>query len=107
GREEGVGRAGIAYVIVGGVRFYERKEIKDTLAYLRLLVNPADDVAFRRAVAAPARGIGATTLARLDEVAARDSKPLLALAAEPPLDIRGKASRGLEEIAGLIRQLAA
>jgi len=63
-------------------------------------VNPADDVAFRRAVGAPTRGIGATTLARLDEVAARDSKPLLALAAEPPLDIRGKASRGLEEFAG-------
>jgi DNA helicase-2/ATP-dependent DNA helicase PcrA len=105
--EDALRRARIPYVIVGGVRFYERKEIKDTLAYLRLLVNPADDVAFRRAVAAPARGIGATTLARLDEVAARDSKPLLALAAEPPLDIRGKASRGLEEFAGLIRKLAA
>jgi len=46
-------RRGIPYVIVGGVRFYERKEIKDALAYLRLLVNPADDVAFRRAIAAP------------------------------------------------------
>src|SRR5207247_830742 len=77
------------------------------VAYLRLLVNPADDVAFRRAVGAPTRGIGATTLARLDEVAARDSKPLLALAAEPPLDIRGKASRGLEEFPGLIRKLPA
>jgi len=105
--EDALRRARIPYVIVGGVRFYERREIKDTLAYLRLLVNPADDVAFRRAVAAPARGIGATTLARLDEVASRDSKPLLALAAEPPLDIRGKASRGLEEFAGLIRKLAA
>jgi len=105
--EDALRRARIPYVIVGGVRFYERREIKDTLAYLRLLVNPADDVAFRRAVGAPTRGIGATTLARLDEVAARDSKPLLALAAEPPLDIRGKASRGLEEFAGLIRKLAA
>src|SRR5437867_3859616 len=105
--EDALRRARIPYVIVGGVRFYERREIKDTLVYLRLLVNPADDVAFRRAVGAPTRGIGATTLARLDEVAARDSKPLLALAAEPPLDIRGKASRGLEEFAGLIRKLAA
>src|SRR5438105_2833956 len=105
--EDALRRARIPYVIVGGVRFYERREIKDTLAYLRLLVNPADDVAFRRAVGAPTRGIGATTLARLDEVAPRDSKPLLALASEPPLDIRGKASRGLEEFARLIGKLAA
>src|SRR4029453_5339306 len=51
-------RASIPYVIVGGVRFYERREIKDVVAYLRLLVNRRDDVAFRRAVAAPSRGIG-------------------------------------------------
>ena len=105
--EDALRRARIPYVIVGGVRFYERREVKDTLAYLRLIVNPADDVAFRRAVGAPARGIGATTLARLDEVAAREERPLLALAAEPPLDIRGKASRGLEEFARLIGKLAA
>src|SRR5207249_11739164 len=56
--EEALRRARIPYVIVGGVRFYERREIKDTLAYLRLVVNAADDVAFRRAIAAPSRGIG-------------------------------------------------
>ncbi|MGH8721794.1 MAG: ATP-dependent helicase, partial [Burkholderiales bacterium] len=59
--EDALRRGGIPYVIVGGVRFYERKEIKDTLAYLRLIVNGADDVAFRRAVQAPGRGIGRTT----------------------------------------------
>jgi DNA helicase-2/ATP-dependent DNA helicase PcrA len=88
------------------VRFYERKEIKDTLAYLRLTLNPADDVAFRRAVAAPARGIGAGTLARLDEVALDESRPLLRLAADPPGEVRGKARRALEDFAALIARLA-
>src|SRR5688572_20136774 len=54
--EDALRRGRIPYVIVGGVRFYERREIKDTLAYLRLILNPADDVAFRRAIGAPARG---------------------------------------------------
>jgi DNA helicase-2/ATP-dependent DNA helicase PcrA len=105
--EDALRRARIPYVIVGGVRFYERKEIKDTLAYLRLTVNPADDVAFRRAIAAPARGIGAGTLARLEEEAARQGRPLLAVAAAPPADVRGKAGRSLQDFAALIARLAA
>jgi DNA helicase-2/ATP-dependent DNA helicase PcrA len=104
--EDALRRARIPYVIVGGVRFYERKEIKDTLAYLRLAVNPADDVAFRRAVGAPARGIGSGTLARLDEEALRQSRPLLAAAAAPPADVRGKAGRALQEFAALVGRLA-
>ena len=104
--EDACRRARIPYVIVGGVRFYERREIRDTLAWLRVILNPADDVAFRRAIAAPARGIGATTLARLDEVVARESRPLLAVAADPPLDVRGKARKGLEDFAALVGRLA-
>lgn len=60
--EDVLRRSGIPYVIVGGTRFYERKEIKDVLAYLRLLVNPQDDQSFLRAVNYPARGIGDTSL---------------------------------------------
>ena len=56
--EEALARAGIPYRVVGGVRFYERKEIKDALAYLKLLLNPDDDVSLRRVVNVPARGIG-------------------------------------------------
>jgi ATP-dependent DNA helicase UvrD/PcrA len=104
--EDALRRARVPYAIVGGVRFYERKEIKDTLAYLRLTVNPADDVAFRRAIGAPARGIGQATLARLDEEAARQSRPLLAVAAEPPADVRGKPGRTLQDFAALIARLA-
>ena len=104
--EDALRRARIPYVIVGGVRFYERREIKDTLAYLRLTVNPADDVAFRRAIGAPSRGIGQATLARLDEEATRQSRPLLAVAAEPPADVRGKPARTLQDFAALIGRLA-
>jgi len=67
--EDALRRAGIPYLIVGGVRFYERREIRDIVAYLRLISNPLDDVAFRRAVAAPARGIGKATLDRLADAA--------------------------------------
>src|SRR5438034_214854 len=56
--EDALRRASVPYLIVGGVRFYERREIKDIVAYLRLVVNPLDDAAFRRAVGAPARGAG-------------------------------------------------
>jgi DNA helicase II / ATP-dependent DNA helicase PcrA len=104
--EDALRRARIPYVIVGGVRFSERKEIKDTLAWLRLAINPADDVAFRRAVQAPPRGVGATTLARLDEFALDHNLPLLTLAATPPPDIRGKARTGLEDFAATVQRLA-
>ncbi|HKW94176.1 MAG TPA: UvrD-helicase domain-containing protein, partial [Methylomirabilota bacterium] len=76
--EDALRRASIPYLIVGGVRFYERREIKDAVAYLRLLANPFDDVAFRRAVAAPARGIGKATLDRLADGARAAGASLLA-----------------------------
>lgn len=67
--EEAFRRSGIPYRIVGGVPFYERREVKDVIAYLRLLVNPADDVAFLRAVGWPRRGVGAKSLERLEDLA--------------------------------------
>ncbi|NNE44616.1 MAG: UvrD-helicase domain-containing protein, partial [Gemmatimonadetes bacterium] len=62
-------QGGVPYQLVGGVRFYERREIKDVLAYLRLLVNPADDTAARRVINVPARGIGKKSLEDLQEFA--------------------------------------
>ena len=56
--EDSLMREGIPYQIIGGVRFYERKEIKDALAYLKLIINPHDDVSLRRVINVPARGIG-------------------------------------------------
>lgn len=66
-------RWGVPYRIVGGMRFWDRAEVRHALAYLRLLVNPNDELAFRRVVNVPARGIGAATLDRLAEVARRRS----------------------------------
>ncbi len=103
--EDALRRASIPYLIVGGVRFYERREIKDMVAYLRLLVNPLDDLAFRRAVAAPARGIGKATLDRLTEVARGRGLPLLAACAVLPPDVTAKPRRALEEFAGMIARL--
>ena len=67
--EDVLRRNGVPYVIVGGIRFYERKEIKDVLAYLRLLVNPRDDESLLRAINYPARGIGDTSVEKLMEFA--------------------------------------
>ena len=66
--EDALRRAGTAYRIIGGVRFYERKEIKDALAYLKVALNPADDVSLRRIINVPARGIGKGVMESLEAV---------------------------------------
>lgn len=70
--EESLAAEGIPYHIVGGVRFYARMEVKDILAYLRLLENPADDISLKRIINVPPRGIGAATVDRVAELAARE-----------------------------------
>jgi DNA helicase-2/ATP-dependent DNA helicase PcrA len=75
--EEELLKYDIPYTVVGGMRFYERAEIKDILSYLRLAVNPGDDQAVRRIVNRPARGIGKTTLARAEALAAERDVSLL------------------------------
>ena len=57
------------YRIIGGLRFYERKEIKDVIAYLRLINNISDDLAFERVINIPKRGIGKTTLSKINQIA--------------------------------------
>jgi DNA helicase-2/ATP-dependent DNA helicase PcrA len=80
--EDALMREGIPYKVIGGVRFYERKEIKDALAYLKLIINPHDDVSLRRVINVPARGIGKgvmDSLQAIDPEAVRaDAPPLLA-----------------------------
>ena len=70
--EEALMRNGIPYNIVGGFRFYERKEVKDLLAYLRLIYNPRDDMALERIISVPPRGIGSRTLQAFREIAQRE-----------------------------------
>ncbi len=68
--EEGLRRRAIPYQIIGGLRFYERKEIKDILAYLRVIANPQDRISLLRILNVPTRGIGATTIDRIEQAAA-------------------------------------
>ncbi len=85
--EDALMREGLAYKIVGGVRFYERREIKDALAYMRLVINPHDDVSLRRVINVPARGIGKGVMEAVEKFAPAPDigLPLLAagLAASP------------------------
>ena len=67
--EEVLLKSNIDYTIVGGTKFYDRKEIKDLLAYLRLIANPDDDISFRRIINVPKRGIGATSLDKMADFA--------------------------------------
>jgi DNA helicase-2/ATP-dependent DNA helicase PcrA len=75
--EDAMVAEGIPYHMVGGMRFYERLEIKDILAYLKVLDNPADEIALRRIVNTPPRGIGHATLDKIAELAARRDIPLI------------------------------
>jgi DNA helicase-2/ATP-dependent DNA helicase PcrA len=105
--EEELIRHGIAYRVHGGLRFFERAEIKDALAYLRLLANPADDGAFERVVATPPRGVGDKTLEDLRSAARAAGTSILqaAAAALRAGAIKGRARTGLEALGTLIDSL--
>lgn len=94
----------VPYKVVGGLKFYDRKEIKDVLAYLRLIYNPSDDVAFTRVINRPKRGVGATSLQRLVEYAEEMNLSQYDAAgkvAQIP-GIRGKANKSLLEFYQMI-----
>ena len=95
---------GIPYEVHGGMSFFDRAEIRDLVAYLRLLANPDDDMAFLRAVSAPRRGVGAESLERLSRAAAGAGVSLSAAAADPDLraELPKRAATGLAELADLL-----
>jgi ATP-dependent DNA helicase UvrD/PcrA len=106
--EEAFRRAGIPYRLVGAISFYERREVKDLLAYLRLVANPSDDEAFLRAVGVPRRGLGDTSLAILGHTSQRWSKPLLdtARGAEGITELRPNVREAFRSFAAFIDGLA-
>ena len=104
--EDALMREGIAYKVIGGVRFYERKEVKDTLAYMRLVINPHDDVSLRRVVNVPARGIGKGVMEAVESVGGEETRgrsaelPLLLAGLQPAASAESlwaKIVRGLED----------
>ncbi len=96
---------GLAYQIIGGFRFYERAEIRDALAYLRLVAQPADDLAFDRIVNQPKRGLGDKALATIHAFARQTGQPLL-LAAAQMLDSDELQSRARNSLARFIADIA-
>jgi len=100
--EDALMREGVAYKVIGGVRFYERREIKDALAYMRLVINPHDDVSLRRVINTPARGIGKGVMEAVENVepASDETLPLLSAGLQPTLaanSLWARLVRGLEE----------
>lgn len=105
--EEMLIKSGIAYTMVGGTKFYERKEIKDALAYLRLIFNPSDSLSLLRIINVPRRGIGDATLARLQEHANATGQTLFEVVTNAA-DVPGLANRfagKLDELSELLFEL--
>jgi DNA helicase II / ATP-dependent DNA helicase PcrA len=106
--EDALRNRGIAYRIFGGLRFYDRKEIKDIIAYLRVLHNPADAVSLHRIINVPARGIGDTTVDRLERTAQQKGLSLYQAAMDPTgADVSTAAARKLGEFTGMMERLRA
>ena len=101
--EEHLVKSNIPYKVIGGTRFFDRKEIKDALAYLKVVVNPLDEVALKRVINTPKRGIGDSTIEKLDKFASTNNTTLHeVLDRAPEAGVTGKALRGLEEFIRII-----
>ena len=106
--EEELVRQGVPYKVVGGARFYERREIKDMLAYLHAIANPEDEVSLKRVLNVPRRGIGDTSLGRLDSWAASKGMPFgEALEHAQEAGVTGKALSGIASFLELMLDLRA
>ena len=106
--EERLVRVGIPYKVIGGPRFYDRREVKDALAYLRATVNPADEVSLKRVVNVPKRGVGDTTIGRLDAWARAEGVPFCtALERAEEAGAKGAALRGIAQLRTLLAELRA
>jgi DNA helicase-2/ATP-dependent DNA helicase PcrA len=104
--EEELVRRKISYKVVGGTKFYDRREIKDVLAYLKAVVNPTDEVSLKRIVNVPKRGIGQTSIDRLEKWARANNRPFdQALRHAEAAGVTGTAHRGIRDLVTLLDQL--
>jgi DNA helicase-2/ATP-dependent DNA helicase PcrA len=103
--EEELVRRRVPYIVVGGMKFYERAEVKDAIAYLRLAVRPEDDLAFRRVVNVPARGIGAATLDRIAAAARETGQSWWEVSGAPPAGLSDRARVALSRFRALVEDL--
>ncbi len=104
--EESFMRFGIPYKVVGGTRFYDRREIKDAMAYLRAVVNPADEVSIKRVLNVPKRGVGDGSVAKLDAFAKADGISFAeAMRHAQEAGLTGPAARGVESFVRLLDEI--
>jgi DNA helicase-2/ATP-dependent DNA helicase PcrA len=104
--EEYLMRVGIPYKVVGGTRFYDRREVKDALAYVKAVVNPADEVSVKRVLNTPKRGVGDSSVGRLDAYARSHGLTFFdALNEAAAAGVTGRAVKGIEEFLGLVEGL--
>ena len=105
--EEALMRQQVPYTIVGGLRFYDRREIKDALAYLRLVLNPADGISLLRVINVPRRGIGKTTIQRLTDASTQLGIPLWEIIAdaESVRTMAGRSARSVLQFVKLVDAL--
>jgi ATP-dependent DNA helicase UvrD/PcrA len=104
--EEAFMRLGVPYKVVGGTRYYDRREIRDAIAYLRVVVNPVDEVSVKRVLNVPKRGVGDTSVAKLDRYAAESGRGFFdALRHADEAGVSGPASRGVQSFVALIDSL--
>jgi len=104
--EEYLMRVGIPYKVVGGTRFYDRREVKDALAYVKAVVNPADEVSVKRVLNVPKRGVGDSSVGRLDAYARSHGLTFFdALKEAAAAGVTGRAVKGIEEFLALVEGL--
>ncbi|MDP5275938.1 DNA helicase PcrA [Chengkuizengella axinellae] len=105
--EEVLIKSDIQYQIIGGIKFYDRKEIKDILAYLRLISNPNDDISLQRIVNVPKRGIGAASLDKLQEQAAVEGKSMFTMLEDlSAVNLSSRAKNALQQFKVLMDNLS-
>jgi DNA helicase-2/ATP-dependent DNA helicase PcrA len=101
--EEHLTRMGIPYKVIGGTRFYDRREVKDALAYLRAVVNPTDEVSVKRILNVPKRGVGDSSIGKLDAYASSRGLPFMdALRHSAEAGVSGPAVKGIAQFTGLL-----
>ncbi len=106
--EEAFMRLGVPYKVVGGTRFYDRREIKDAMAYLRAVLNPLDEVSVKRVLNVPKRGIGGTSVARLDDYAREMGVPFVdAMRHAEDAGVSGSARRGISSFVDFLDRVSA
>lgn len=105
GFEEELVRRRIPYIVVGGMKFYERAEVKDALAYLRLAARPEDDLAFRRVVNVPARGLGSATLEKIAEASRATGRSWWEVSGDALPGLTDRARVGLDRFRRLVSDL--